>query len=227
MNRFAAPAVGLVVSALCTVALAQTSAANAPRFVPEDNRPPLAFREDFLDQPNETPVTMASIKNKALRFTLWGPGKDMVSKSWHASPKDESGYIWTGSCTQVCGFTLYDPAYYLDMRDLAKITWRTKQTGLHQLRLMLKLADGKALVGDMTVGASRDWHVSEMTIQDIEWRELDTKNMNDYPVVQNPDLSKVAEIGWTDLSPGSGHGKPGGSTRVDWIEVFARKVPRN
>jgi hypothetical protein len=227
MNRFAAPAFGLLISAVSSLALAQAAAPAAPRYVPEDHRPPLAFREDFIDEPNETPVTMASIKNKALRFSTWGPGKDMVAKSHHASPKDESGYIWTGSCTQVCGFTLYDPTAYLDLRELAKITWRTKTTGFHQLRLMLKLADGKMLVGDKTVGASRDWAVSEMSMADIEWHGLNTKTMTDDPVVPNPDLSKVAEIGWTDLMPGSGHGTPGGSTRVDWIEVYANKVPRN
>ena len=169
---------------------------------------------------------MASIANKALRFTTWGPGAAMVAKSHHASPKDESGYIWTGSCTQVCGFTLYDPASYLDLRELAKITWRTKSTGFHQLHLMIKLADAKTLVSDLAEPVSRDWHVSEMTIQDIEWHGLNTKTMTDDPVVRNPDLSKVAEIGWTDLMPGSGHGTPGGSTRVDWFEVHARKVPR-
>jgi len=186
----------------------------------------ISHSEDFIDEPNETPVTMASIKNKALGFTTWGPGKAMVAKSHHASPKDESGYIWTGSCTQVCGFTLSDPTTYLDLRGLAKVTWRTKTTGFHQLRLMLKLADGKTLVGDKTVNATSDWNVSEMTIQDIEWHGLNTKTMTDDPVVKAPDLSKVEEIGWTDLMPGSGHGTPGGSTRVDWIEVYALKVPR-
>ena len=227
MNRFTAPAAGLLLSALSSLALAQGAPTAAPKYVPEDHRPALAFREDFVDEPNETPVTMTSIKNKTLRFSTWGPGKDMVSKSHHASPKDESGYIWTGSCTQVCGFTLYDPAHYLDLRGLAKVVWRTKETGFHELRLMLKLADGKVLVGDKTVGATSDWHVSEMSIQDVEWRELNTKTMTDYPVVKSPDLSKVEEIGWTDLNPGSGHGTPGGSTRVDWIEVYALETPRS
>jgi hypothetical protein len=223
MNRTAA-ALGLLVSAVSAIALAQAPA--APKFVPEDHRPPLAFREDFIDEPNETPVTMASIKNKALKFGAYGPGAAMIAKSHHASPKDESGYIWTGSCTQVCGFTLYDPTAYLDLRGLAKVTWRTKETGFHQLRLILKLADGSFLVSDKTVDATSDWHVSELTIQDIEWHGLNTKTMTDNPVVKSPDLSKVAEIGWTDLMPGSGHGTPGGSTRVDWFEVYANKVPR-
>ncbi len=231
MNRALALALGLLLTAPSVLAQAQAPAAvpaakAPPRDVPEDHRPPLAFREDFLNEPNETPVTMASIRNKALRFTTWGPGKDMVAKSWHASPKDESGYIWSGACTQVCGFTLYDPTAYLDLRGLAKVTWRTKETGFHQLRLMLKLAGGKMLVGDKTVDAASDWHVSEMTIQDVVWHGLDTKTMTDDPIVPDPDLSRVEEIGWTDLMPGSGHGTPGGSTRVDWFEVYAVKVPR-
>ncbi|MDR2215379.1 MAG: hypothetical protein LBE59_06020 [Nevskiaceae bacterium] len=228
MHRFIIQTISLTTLLFSSAILAAQGGGNAaPRYVPEDNRPPLAFREDFIDEPTETPVTMASINNKELRFTLWGPGKDLVAKSWHASPKDESGYIWTGSCTQVCGFTLYRPGYYLDLRELAKVTWRTKQTGFHQLRLMLKLADGQILVSDKTVGASRDWQVSEMPIADIQWYQLHTETMTDYPAVQNPDLSKVAEIGWTDLIPGSGHGTPGGSTRVDWIEVYGRLVPQN
>ena len=39
----------------------------------------------------------------------------------------------------------------------------------------------------------------------------------------NPDLSKVEEIGWTDLMPGGG---TPASSRLDWIEVYARAVPR-
>jgi hypothetical protein len=39
------------------------------------------------------------------------------------------------------------------------------------------------------------------------------------------DLSKVEEIGFTDLMRGSGHGMGGGS-RVDWIEVYGKPIPR-
>ena len=39
------------------------------------------------------------------------------------------------------------------------------------------------------------------------------------------DFSKVDEIGWTDLMPGSGHGD-GGYTDMGWIEVYGDKVPR-
>ena len=43
--------------------------------------------------------------------------------------------------------------------------------------------------------------------------------------VKDPDLSKVDEIGFTDLIPGSGHG-PGGWSDVGKIEVYAKSVKR-
>ena len=39
------------------------------------------------------------------------------------------------------------------------------------------------------------------------------------------DLSRVEEIGFTDLMRGAGHGSGGGS-RVDWIQVTGKPVPR-
>jgi len=232
MNRSAA-ALNLAL-VLLSIAGAAVAAPAAPRYVPEDNRPPLAFREDFSNEPNETPVTMASITNKALGFSLYGPGASGVAKTFHASPKDETGFIWSGACTQLCGFGLHMNNAYLDMRELSKVTWRTKQTGFHQLRLMIKLAGGRLLVGDKVVGASTDWQVTDVVIQDVRWRDVDTKTMNDTSIngnaaawAENVDLSKVEEVGWTDLQAGSGHGTTGGSSRVNWIEVYARTVPRN
>jgi hypothetical protein len=93
--------------------LAQAPA--APRFVPEDHRPPLFLREDFTNEPEETPITLASLVNKDLLIASYGPGKDMVAKSHHASPKDDPSYVWLGSCTQVCGFTLRKKDAYVDL----------------------------------------------------------------------------------------------------------------
>ena len=44
--------------------------------------------------------------------------------------------------------------------------------------------------------------------------------------VEEPDLSRVDEIGFTDLMPGSGHG-PGGWSDVAWIEVHCKPVKRD
>ena len=42
---------------------------------------------------------------------------------------------------------------------------------------------------------------------------------------QNPDLSKVDEVGFVDLMPSSGHGT-GGYSQLAQIEVFGKPVPR-
>ena len=44
--------------------------------------------------------------------------------------------------------------------------------------------------------------------------------------IEKPDLSRIDEIGFTDLMAGSGHG-PGGWSDVGKIEVFGKGVPRN
>ena len=41
----------------------------------------------------------------------------------------------------------------------------------------------------------------------------------------NVDLSKVDEIGFTDLGRGAGHGQ-GGNSGIDWIEVHGNTVKR-
>ena len=178
-------------------------------------RPPLIFHEGFSDGFNEDPVTVKSMETKGLQIATYGPGKDMWSKTWHPKAPMVGSFMWTGACTQVCGMTLYLPGDYMDLRGLAKVTWRTAETGLHQLHLLIKTADGKLLI-----------------MEDLRWREVDTKTMNDLnppgnaPWLPQPDLSRVTEIGFTDMMPGSGHGVQAGSSRVDWIEVYGVRVPK-
>jgi hypothetical protein len=50
-------------------------------------------------------------------------------------------------------------------------------------------------------------------------------NPNNEIWVPNPDLSKVDEIGFADLIPGSGHGT-GGYIQLGVIEVYGKSVPR-
>ncbi len=195
-------------------------------------RPPMLFHEGFSDGFNEDPVTQKSLETKDLRIATYGPGKDLWSKTWHPKAPMVGSFMWTGACTQVCGMTLAYPDSYMDLRGWSKITWRTAETGLHQLRLLIKTADGKLLISDQYVGSTSDWQVSDLVIGDLRWRELDVKNLNDLNPPGNtqflpqPDLSRVAEIGFTDLMPGSGHGVQAGSSRVDWIEVYGNKVSK-
>lgn len=194
---------------LAAGALAQTK--------PEDHRPPLFFREDWKETPAATPVTAAHLSNPKLQLALYGPGKEGIKKSHHDAPKDDPYYIWDGTCAGNCAIALRDKSAFVDLTGLAKIRWRTKETGFRELRLILKLGNGMWLVSDYAERPSSDWRETEFAIADVRWRRLDIKTVVEGAWVEKPDLSKVDEIGWTDLATGGG---TPASSRVDWIEVY-------
>ena len=112
---------------------------------------------------------------------------------------------------------------------MSKVVWRTKQGGFRQLRLVLKLADGSFLISDRYAGPAEDWNISEILISEIHWRILKIQEpvrIYEDALVEKPNLTKVDEIGFTDLMVG-GPGFTSGTSRVDWIEVHADRVKRS
>ena len=106
------------------------------------------------------------------------------------------------------------------------IRWDVKIVGFHMLRPLLKLADGTWLVGDRADGSARDWLVSEIDFADVRWMKLDiTRAVATGTTLEHVDLSKVDQIGFVDLMPGSGHG-PGGWSDLAQFEVYAKSVAR-
>lgn len=186
-------------------------------------RPPFFFREDWKQTPAAEPVTQDHVQNPDLRVALYGPGKDGLKKSHHDIPPDDPYYIWTGDCKANCALTLRHKDSYVDLTGLAKIRWRSHQAGYRQLRIILKLADGTWLVGDQTDGASLDWREREFNMADMRWRKLNIATVVEGDWEQRPNLARVDEIGWTDLMAGGG---TPACSRVDWIEVYGKSVPR-
>src|SRR5574342_228183 len=125
------------------------------------DRPGLFFREDWKELPAALPVTPEHIANPDLVFTLHGPGKAGVKKSHHDKPADDPYYIWMGDCAANCAISLRHKTALVDLTGLAKLRWRSKQSGYRQLRIILKLADGSWLVSDQSDGPSLDWRVRE------------------------------------------------------------------
>jgi hypothetical protein len=94
----------------------------------------------------------------------------------------------------------------------------------------VKLADGTWLVGDYAEGShssnSTLFLESELSVASIRWLPLDiTRVVTRGQNWAKPDLSRVDEVGFADLLPGSGHGW-GGFVNVARIEVYGRPVPR-
>jgi hypothetical protein len=203
----------------------------ASKYVPEDHRPALFFRESWKDPGvQETPVKQEHVLSPNLELRMYGPGALDVRIVHHRSPKDDPTYIWSGSAPANWALTLRDRDNYVDLSGpVAKIRWRTKEAGFHLLRPVLRLADGTYLVGSHTEGYTHDWLETEFTLIDVQWRKLDSQNVVETRTepnwVEKPDLSRVDEVGFTDLTRGSGGG-PGGGTRVDWMEVYGNPVKR-
>jgi hypothetical protein len=187
-------------------------------------RPGLFFREDWKETPAATPVTQEHVANPDLILSLHGPGKSGIKKSHHDQPADDPYYIWSGTAPANWAVSLRHKNSFADLRGQAKIRWRTKQAGFRLARIIVKLADGTWLVSDQYDDASSDWREREFNVADLRWRKLDIKSVVEGAWVDHPDLSRVDEIGWTDLMAGGG---TPACTRVDWIEVYGKPVPRN
>jgi hypothetical protein len=207
---------------ICAILL--VSATLPQLFAQADYRPALFFREDWKEIPAEIPLSQKHVDNPELLVQLYGPGQDSLKKSHHDRPADDPFYVWSGLCLGNWMVTLKHKNSNVDLTGFAKIKWRSKQFGLRQLRIALKLADGTWLVSDLADGSSKDWRIKEFNIQDIFWHKLDAERVVEIGVVENPDLSEVEEIGFTDLMPG---GKSAACSRLDWIEVYGKPIARN
>jgi hypothetical protein len=220
-------ALGMAMSAL--PARTQTPAAAPPPGAGEHGpaRPPLFLREEWKQGPKggENPVTAASLGNPDLELTLIVPG-GQIELTGNAGDENNPIHVWQGLCTTPCGLALRSKQHLADLTGLARIRWNTKMSGFHQVRPIVKLADGTWLAADRTEGSPRDWMMSELSFADLHWLKLDiARGVTTGTLVEHADLSKVDQIGFIDLMPGSGHG-PGGWSDVAQIEVFARPVAR-
>jgi hypothetical protein len=204
-------------------------AAGARAGGPGRGRPPLFFKEEWrqTDKGGEHPVDAAvALSNPNLELKLYGPAAKEFLMTGSAGDENNPTHLWTGMCTSPCAATLRDKTRMVDLSGLARIKWNTKMSGFHQVRPLIKLADGTYLVGDKADGSTTDWLWSEIPFADVKWLRIDiATGVTKGNVVPNVDLTKVDEIGYIDLMPGSGHG-PGGWSDVAQIEVYGRPVAR-
>jgi hypothetical protein len=197
--------------------------AAAPR-----GRAPLFFREEWKQVPagGEHPVTPDAVTNPNLELKLYGASGKEIQLTGSAQDETNPTHLWTGLCTTPCAAAFRDKASFVDLTGLARMRWVTKVSGFHQVRPIVKLADQTWLVGDHADGSTMDWHTNEFSIAEVHWLKIDIASLyTKGNILEKPDLSKVDEVGFVDLLPGSGHG-PGGWVDVAGIEVFGKPVKR-
>jgi hypothetical protein len=196
--------------------------------------PPLLFREVWQQPPHTGPlddenrrITDDALTNPDLELQLYGTDAQNIQVTEHNGIPD----LWNGFTRSPVALTLKHKDAYLDLTGLTRMRWRTRTENLHVLHPVVKLADGRLLVGSQTFtspqrpmvgsqGFTGNFVVSEVTFGAQRWFELDPETVVVKLEVANPDLSRVDEIGYVDLMPGGGHGTAG-CTNVSWIEVYA------
>jgi len=222
-NLFVSPAIFITAGFLIS-AISDFSMVSAQNITTQNNyRPSLFFREDWKEIPAATPVTQEHVLNNDLLLNLYGPGCDSIKKSHHETPVDDPYYIWSGLCLGNWAVTLKHKKAFVDLSSFSKIVWRSKQVGLRELHIILKLADGTWLVSDQSDGASKDWRIREFNLADINWHSLDINSVVEGLPVPGPDLSRIDEIGFSDLMRG---GQSNACSRLDWIEVYGKPARR-
>jgi hypothetical protein len=216
-----------------------TGAAKAPtgaagRDLPPTPPPPLFLREEWQQakkadgslETGEVPVVQQHVADSALTLEFIGPSAKQIQSTGIPGNKGNPLHVWTGLCTTPCGAAFRNKQSYVDLTGLASIKWNTKVSGLHAIHPVVKLADGTWLVGDQTSGSTAGWLESELAFASMRWLKLDPENaVTKGNWVEHPDLSRVDEVGFVDLMPGSGHG-PGGWSDVAQVEVYGVAVPR-
>jgi len=181
----------------------------------------LFFREDWKETEAALPVTQEHVANKDVVLALYGPARDEIKKSNHPQIPNDPYYIWSGECKSNWAVGLRHRNQWVDLTGNAKVTLRAKQSGFRQLRIILKSGNGTWLVSDQYADATNDWSEKEFRIADIRWRKLNIETVTEGAWVEKPDLSKIEEIGFTDLMAGGG---TPASSRLDWIAVYGKSI---
>ena len=195
---------------------------------------PLIFRETWNSLPLAQPMTQEHLSNPNLRLRLYGDTA-AIRKSQHPT----ENYTYTGESLTNWGITLSDPAAWWDLSGKGRVMLKTRNSGYRFTRIMLKTADGKWYVSEDGNPESSAWIEREYVLSDLRWRNL---MMTDTPTnrsnrrqpipdrapivptsVGTPDLTRVEEIGFTDLMPG---GWIPSSTRVNAWAVYGTRMPR-
>ena len=190
-------------------------------------------------QTGQVPIVQGNVADPNVEVRWYGEAAKHLLTSGTPGSETTPFSAWSGECDGPFAITFKLRNSMIDMAGLGKIRWVVKTSGFHVVRPVVKLADGTMLVGDHADEAVPMLTTREFALSDVRWIRLDPMrvvtvnggrgggpaNPNNEIWVVNPDLSKVDEVGFADLMPGSGHGT-GGYIHISQFQVFGRPVPR-
>lgn len=191
-------------------------------------RPPLLFSEPWRlppytgEQTDENMrVTPAVVTNPRVEVKLYGQDAKVIRAAVHEERID----LWNGMTSSPVAVTLRDRRNAVDLTDAARVRWIVRTNAIHLLHPVVKLADGRLIVGDRGITTHGEFLTVEIAFGGMRWYALDPVNVVVLTEVTNPNLGTVDEVGLAMLSPGGGHGIAG-SANLSAVELFAYPVPR-
>ena len=211
--------------AVAQIAPAPAASTQKPGMTP---RPPLLFSEPWRlppytgEQTDENMrFTPAVVTNPRLEVKLYGPDAPVIRAAVHEERID----LWNGMSSSPVAVTLRDRRNHVDLTDAARLRWIVRTNAIHLLHPVVKLADGRLIVGDRGITTHGEFLTVEIAFSGMRWYALDPMKVVVLTEVMNPNLRMVDEVGLAMLSPGGGHGIAG-SANLSTVELFAYPVPR-
>ena len=191
-------------------------------------RPPLLFSERWQLPPHtgeqtdeNMRFTPAVVTNPRVEVKLYGQDARVIRAAVHEERID----LWNGMASSPVAVTLRDRRNNVDLTDAARLRWIVRTNAIHLLHPVVKLADGRLLVGDRGITTHGEFLTVEVAFSGMRWYALDPVKVVVLTEVTNPNLRVVDEVGLAMLSPGGGHGIAG-SANLSTVELFAYPVPR-
>lgn len=218
----------LVIWALGAAAQTRPPAAPSTQKPGMTPRPPLLFSEPWRlppytgEQTDENMrFTPAVVTNPRVEVKLYGPDASVIRAAVHEERID----LWNGMASSPVAITLRDRRNLVDLTDAARLRWILRTNAIHLLHPVVKLADGRLIVGDRGITTHGEFLTVEIAFAGMRWYALDPIKVVVLTEVIDPNLRRVDEVGVAMLSPGGGHGIAG-SANLSTVELFAHPVPR-
>jgi hypothetical protein len=224
----------LTLTCLVVFAVASVASQTRPAPAPSTQKPGMAprpaslFSETWRIPPHtgeetdeNTRVTPAVVTNPNLEVKLYGEDAKVIRAATHEQRTD----LWNGMTTSPSAVTLRDRRNFLDLTEAARLRWIVRTNAIHTLHPVVKLADGRLIVGDREITTHGEFLSVEIAFTGMRWYALDPEKVVVRTEVVNPNLRMVDEVGMAMLIPGGGHGIAG-SANLSNVELFAYPMPR-
>ena len=184
-------------------------------------------------QTGQVPIVQGNVADPNLELKKYGKAAAQLLTSNGTNPFG----TWSGECEGPFAITFRQKNNYVDLTGVSRIHFVARTSGFHSVQPVIKLADGTMLVGEYQGVSIPIMAEFDFSLSGMRWIKLDPDRVVTLNAgaksggganeiwYQNPDLSKVDEVGFATLMPSSGHGN-GGFINVAQFEVYGKPVPR-